>query len=415
VYDGWNVAAILDGSNNPLYTFTWGTDLSGSMQGAGGVGGLISMTVCTGANAGTYFPCYDGNGNVVAMVNAATGAIAANFEYGPFGELIRATGPMAKLNPFMFSTKYYDWETGLYYYGYRYYNPSTGRWLSRDPIGESGGMNLYCLMGNDPIGRIDINGLADRWILNWHHNASQAIFEGVNGNPSYISTKGISLAQGVNIHTKERGMMLRAGDHTYKAEVGTVWEENGIHLQGFDEAMKRWVDSLPEGTVITDQMLDNAISQIYSMPEFSGFLAKGSIPRFNTYQEYQARFKDAEAGAEAEATIAQKGAVECAGYAIFMFQVGSTISDLQRAVAGANNADPWVGIDTAGDLFSIGQDKENDWSFLGYNHYKVTGYFVVSMTGPHKGMGFAIPKEIYKELEKQFKEVGNTRGSQISG
>ena len=41
---------------------------------------------------------------------------------------------MAKVNPFMFSTKFYDWETGLYYYGYRYYNPSTGRWLSRDPL-----------------------------------------------------------------------------------------------------------------------------------------------------------------------------------------------------------------------------------------------------------------------------------------
>jgi len=57
---------------------------------------------------------------------------------GPFGEVIRATGPMAKLNPFMFSTKFYDWETGLYYYGFRYYNPSTGRWPSRDLIGEPG-------------------------------------------------------------------------------------------------------------------------------------------------------------------------------------------------------------------------------------------------------------------------------------
>ena len=70
VYDGWNVVAILDGGNNRLYSFTWGTDLSGSMQGAGGVGGLISMTVYIGANAGTYFYCYDGNGNVVALVNA---------------------------------------------------------------------------------------------------------------------------------------------------------------------------------------------------------------------------------------------------------------------------------------------------------------------------------------------------------
>jgi RHS repeat-associated protein len=160
VYDGWNVAAILDGSNNVLYTFTWGKDLSGSMQGAGGVGGLLSMTICTGVNAGTYFPCYDGNGNVVAMVNAATGAVAVNFEYGPFGELIRATGPLAKLCPFMFSTKFYDWETGLYYYGYRYYNPSTGRWPSRDPAEEMGGPNLYGFADNDGVNAVDLFGLA---------------------------------------------------------------------------------------------------------------------------------------------------------------------------------------------------------------------------------------------------------------
>jgi RHS repeat-associated protein len=160
LYDGWNLVAVLDGWNNRLYSFNWGLDLSGSTQGAGGVGGLISMTVYSGTNAGTYFYCYDGNGNVVALLNAATGAITADYEYGPFRELIRATGPMAKVNPFMFSTKYYDWETGLSYYGYRYYNPSTGRWLSKDPMGEQQrAMNLYQFTANDCVNGIDILGL----------------------------------------------------------------------------------------------------------------------------------------------------------------------------------------------------------------------------------------------------------------
>jgi len=87
--------------------------------------------------------------------------VAARYEYGPFGELIRATGPMAKVNPFRFSTKYQDEETGLVYYGYRYYDPGTGRWLSRDPIDEAGGLNLYGMVGNDPLNRIDFLGLAD--------------------------------------------------------------------------------------------------------------------------------------------------------------------------------------------------------------------------------------------------------------
>ncbi|WCJ60960.1 hypothetical protein NXS98_07525 [Fontisphaera persica] len=60
---------------------------------------------------------------MVGLVNGATGAWAAEYEYGPFGEPIRATGPVALVNPFRFSTKYCDDETGQYYYGYRYYSP----------------------------------------------------------------------------------------------------------------------------------------------------------------------------------------------------------------------------------------------------------------------------------------------------
>jgi hypothetical protein len=107
VYDGWNLAGILDGNNSLLYSFTWGTDLSGSQQGAGGVGGVLSTTVYSGAHAGTYLYTFDGNGNVATLVNAANGSIAAQYEYGPFGEVIRQTGPMAKANPMRFSTKYH--------------------------------------------------------------------------------------------------------------------------------------------------------------------------------------------------------------------------------------------------------------------------------------------------------------------
>jgi len=96
-------------------------------------------------------------------------------EYGPFGEVVRATGPMAKINPFRFSTKYQDDETDLLYYGYRYYNAIMGRWTSRDPINDSGfklqrserkrkyhlneEKNLYGFVGNDPIKAFDAFGL----------------------------------------------------------------------------------------------------------------------------------------------------------------------------------------------------------------------------------------------------------------
>ena len=91
------------------------------------------------------------------MINVIDGAVEC-YAYGPFGEVVRASGPMAGQNPSQFSTKYTDAETGLNYYGYRYYNPSTGRWISRDPIGENGGLNLMSSR-NNPVSQVNSLGL----------------------------------------------------------------------------------------------------------------------------------------------------------------------------------------------------------------------------------------------------------------
>ena len=159
VYDGWNLIAVLNGGGALQRRFVWGPDLSGSLQGAGGVGGLVAVVEAGGANAGGYFPAYDGNGNVAALVSAASSAVSAVYEYGPFGEVIRCSGPLAKANPFRFSTKFQDDETDLLYYGYRFYNASSGRWPNRDPIQERGGINLYAAFANYPIGVVDAYGL----------------------------------------------------------------------------------------------------------------------------------------------------------------------------------------------------------------------------------------------------------------
>lgn len=66
--------------------------------------------------------------------------------------------------PHRFSTKYTDDKTGLVYYGYRYYNPEVGRWLSRDPIGERGGLNVYVYVHNGTVNRVDPLGL---WEWPW--------------------------------------------------------------------------------------------------------------------------------------------------------------------------------------------------------------------------------------------------------
>ena len=133
---GWNILAERSGGSNNsfLRTYTWGTDLSGNLSGAGGVGGLLSTKFHTSNT--TVANGMDLNGDVTLLVNTATGQSAATYEYGPFGEPLRQSDAYAMLNPFRFSTKYTDDETGLVAYEYRDDNPSFGTWLSRDPLGD---------------------------------------------------------------------------------------------------------------------------------------------------------------------------------------------------------------------------------------------------------------------------------------
>jgi RHS repeat-associated protein len=155
-YDGWNLILEMDGTGSVHKSYVYGLDLSQSVDGAGGVGGLISV-VDTGE---VYHFIYDSNGNVGQLVDADSGSIVAQYEYNPFGILLNSYGAMKKdVNPFRFSTKYYDMETGLYYYGYRYYSTNLGRWISRDPIEEEGGLNLYAFVLNDPLNYFDLLGL----------------------------------------------------------------------------------------------------------------------------------------------------------------------------------------------------------------------------------------------------------------
>jgi RHS repeat-associated protein len=159
VYDAWQNLAELNATNNAvLRSYVWELDLSGTTAGAGGVGGLLLVN---SAAAGVHFAAYDGNGNVTALVGANDGTASGSYEYSPFGETLRATGLMANENPYRFSTKRTDATTGSILYEYRAYDPIKGRWLSRDPLQELGGLHLYLSLGNDPINYIDPFGLFD--------------------------------------------------------------------------------------------------------------------------------------------------------------------------------------------------------------------------------------------------------------
>ena len=161
LYDGWNLIAELDAlnSNTMIKRYYWGLDLSG-----GGAGGLYAMVDNSSGSEVKYFAQYDGNGNLVGW-SGTSGDVTATYEYSPFGESLaeryNSSGDQGRLGKsgFRFSTQYYDAETGLYYYGYRYYNPKMGRFINRDPIGFSGGLNLYGFVGNNTPNAVDIRGL----------------------------------------------------------------------------------------------------------------------------------------------------------------------------------------------------------------------------------------------------------------
>ena len=187
VYDSWRVIQERNGSNNvPTVSYTRGTDLSGTLEGAGGIGGLLARS--HGYSSGNWsthnFYHADGNGNVTYLVAANQGQ-AARYRYDPYGNVISLAenlGFLGTPNTYRFSSKMVDLKTGLYYYGYRWYSQNLQRWVNRDPIDELGFMlltqmkdvfsmeeekNLYAFVLNNPVTIVDMYGLRGFWKSKW--------------------------------------------------------------------------------------------------------------------------------------------------------------------------------------------------------------------------------------------------------
>ena len=130
------------------------------MDGAGGVGALLVVV----NDSENYYPSYDGNSNIVEYTDENQTSIA-KFEYSPFGAVKIESGSMVDELNYRFSTKYFDKDTNLIVYRYRNYNPQTGKWQTRDPIGEEGGYNLYGYTNNESIQKYDVLGM---WWSNVH-------------------------------------------------------------------------------------------------------------------------------------------------------------------------------------------------------------------------------------------------------
>jgi RHS repeat-associated protein len=149
-----------DGNNNMETVYTRGTDLSGTLEGAGGIGGLLARSDQYSSGNPTRHNYYhaDGNGNITYLVSSSQG-LAASYRYDPFGRTISSSGTLAPFNLYRFSSKEVHANSGMYYYLYRFYDPNLQRWINRDPIQELGGPNLYAFNRHSPLTLIDPFGL----------------------------------------------------------------------------------------------------------------------------------------------------------------------------------------------------------------------------------------------------------------
>src|SRR5206468_7316134 len=160
IYDGMLVIQERDANNVPTFTYTRGRDMSGSLQGAGGIGGLLarsSNSDLPSATAHTFYHA-DANGNIACLVNGNQ-IVIAKYIYDPFGNILSKSGPLADANAYRFSSQEYHQPSGLSLFLFRAYDPNLQRWPNRDPLTEAGGMNLYAFAFNDPINSVDRFGL----------------------------------------------------------------------------------------------------------------------------------------------------------------------------------------------------------------------------------------------------------------
>ena len=179
--DYYNIQVFSDSFTGTLDTHAVDFDSGGGVTDT-----ESGIPLCDGGSSGRWlthnYYHADANGNITCLVDANQ-SVVASYRYDPYGNTLAQSGALANANTYRFSSKEFHAGSGLYYYGYRFYDPSLQRWINRDPIMEQGfeavrhalpiqfsrllqrgerleGPNLYEFLGNSPENRYDALGLA---------------------------------------------------------------------------------------------------------------------------------------------------------------------------------------------------------------------------------------------------------------
>jgi RHS repeat-associated protein len=271
--------------------YVWGPDIANGS--AGGAGGLLLIRETKGDTTTDLYPLYDGTGHIVALADS-TGALQAEYNYGPFGEPLYARGPKASSCPFRYATKYLDVETGLYDFGRRFLDPVTGQWLSRELLGESESDNLYAYCHNDPINKVDVLGLFE---YEWYEGgAARTLTEGFLG---YWLDRGANLA----ISVPQTGFVI------------TGWAHAALGSGGFNDESIAALESLKnpygrQGYYSMSSTLDRTVMNLTDIG--TGFAVGGIkvVPaKVPVFVESEVVALSSKSAATAEATVQMQRAL----------------------------------------------------------------------------------------------------------
>ncbi|TAN35303.1 MAG: hypothetical protein EPN23_11340 [Verrucomicrobia bacterium] len=194
VYDGAQVVADVDASGTLLRSYAWGP----------GVDNLLAMTIHGGPGAPrTVYALKDQLGSIHALVDAG-GNIVEQYRFDAWGRTTVYDGNGKLLsesaigNRYVWQGREISWVTGLYYFRARWYDPVTGRWLSNDPIGISGGLNQYVFCANNPVNFTDPFGLCKEgfWdtTINGHLQALRTLWSWGRDAFNYLTSDEVVAA-----------------------------------------------------------------------------------------------------------------------------------------------------------------------------------------------------------------------------
>jgi len=138
LYDGEDILAEYDATNTRIVRYTHGPG--------------IDEPLIMERGGQSYYYHADGLGSITEITDA-TGNIVNSYVYNSFGKIVKETE--AVQNSYTYTAREYDPESGLYFYRARYYDASIGRFISVDPLGLAGGINLYTYVLNNPVNNTD--------------------------------------------------------------------------------------------------------------------------------------------------------------------------------------------------------------------------------------------------------------------